>query len=554
MHQPAERAALDLAPAPTLRRRLVFGLAVALTLSSGIARAVLITITSSMMSSGSGAAIPFAGALVTALSLQAASAWLLEAMAAERKRQVAGRLVTMIETAPLVVLENVKLDFVTTVLRSDIPLIAAHEGKVLRGAAAGVAASGALLYLGWIAPKLVVAGLLVMALAFFVAVVVGTVQRRVMMRANEASREWLDLHHTLLRGAKELRLNRQRSNALVYGRLTPKADHFFNLERRVGFLSSMSALVADFLGFSVLGVATIVAYRLEFGRDEIVTFGVVFLYFTMMVGEAVQMVYVARQRPVAEARLGELERKLRESPPEPVKDALLPSKWTTISTEQLQFSRGDDRFHLGPLDVTIHRNTIVFLVGGNGSGKTTFLKLLAGLYAPRDGSLCLGASDIEEDNRSAYRQLFSSVFFDFHLFDGDLSYIAPPLLERANEYLRMLELDGLVQLQSGTFSTVALSQGQKRRLALVNAYLEDREVYLFDEWAADQDPGFKAVFYRRLLPELRARGKTVIAVTHDDRYFDVADQLIKLEDGRLTTDSTEQFMIRLGAVPQAARR
>jgi putative ATP-binding cassette transporter len=67
------------------------------------------------------------------------------------------------------------------------------------------------------------------------------------------------------------------------------------------------------------------------------------------------------------------------------------------------------------------------------------------------------------------------------------------------------------------------------------AYLEDRPVYLFDEWAADQDPLFKEMFYREFLPELKSRGKTVIVITHDDRYFPVADRIIKLENGQVTT-------------------
>ena len=88
-------------------------------------------------------------------------------------------------------------------------------------------------------------------------------------------------------------------------------------------------------------------------------------------------------------------------------------------------------------------------------------------------------------------------------------------------------------MTDGVFSTTRLSRGQRKRLALVTAYLEDRPIYLFDEWAADQDPLFRRVFYQRLLPELKRRGKTVVAVTHDDRYFDAADQLIKLEEGKV---------------------
>ncbi|CDG83359.1 hypothetical protein [Janthinobacterium agaricidamnosum] len=62
-------------------------------------------------------------------------------------------------------------------------------------------------------------------------------------------------------------------------------------------------------------------------------------------------------------------------------------------------------------------------------------------------------------------------------------------------------------------------------------------MYLFGEWAAGQDRLFKRVFYTRLLPDLKARGKTVILITHDDAYFHCADRVIKLEDGHLQSVS-----------------
>lgn len=190
-------------------------------------------------------------------------------------------------------------------------------------------------------------------------------------------------------------------------------------------------------------------------------------------------------------------------------------------------------FVLGPIDATIRRGQIVFIIGGNGSGKTTLAKLITGLYLPESGQVCLDGQPIGEDNREAYRQLFSVVFDDAVIFESLWGLKAANLDERAQEYLRQLELDHVVTVTDGVFSTTRFSRGQRKRLALVTAYLEDRPIYLFDEWAADQDPLFRRVFYQRLLPELKRRGKTVIAVTHDDRYFEAADQLIKLEEGKV---------------------
>jgi putative ATP-binding cassette transporter len=190
-----------------------------------------------------------------------------------------------------------------------------------------------------------------------------------------------------------------------------------------------------------------------------------------------------------------------------------------------------DGFVLGPVDLAVRRGEVVFLVGGNGSGKTTLVKLLTGLYHPDDGAVRLDDRPIGESDSEAYRQLFSVVFADGYLFPTLLG-LDPAVVEaRADEELARLGLGRHVRIEEGAFSTVDLSQGQRRRLALLVACLEDRPICVFDEWAAHQDPHFKKVFYLELLPELRARGKTLIVITHDEDYFATADRVVKLHDG-----------------------
>ncbi|POZ52013.1 cyclic peptide export ABC transporter [Methylovulum psychrotolerans] len=195
---------------------------------------------------------------------------------------------------------------------------------------------------------------------------------------------------------------------------------------------------------------------------------------------------------------------------------------------------GEDRpFTLGPLDLTLQPGEVVFLIGGNGSGKTTLALLLVGLYVPEQGEIRLGGQRISETNRESYRQQFSAVFSDFYLFDSLLGFQGKELDTEARVYLARLQLDHKVSIENGEFSTLDLSQGQRKRLALLVAYLEDRPFYLFDEWAADQDPIFKKIFYTELLPLLKAKGKTVIVISHDDHYFYMADRCLKIEDGAL---------------------
>lgn len=198
--------------------------------------------------------------------------------------------------------------------------------------------------------------------------------------------------------------------------------------------------------------------------------------------------------------------------------------------------QGDSTFSLGPLDLTLYPGELVFIIGGNGSGKSTLVKLLSGLYEPEAGVIQIDDTPITDANRADYRQLFSVIFSDFYLFDRLLGLELRHREGQIQDYLVQLQLEHKVQIEGGKLSTTALSQGQRKRLALLSAYLEDRPIYIFDEWAADQDPLFKDVFYSQLLPELKQRGKTVLVVSHDDRYFDRADRAVKLDFGKVVYD------------------
>jgi len=210
-------------------------------------------------------------------------------------------------------------------------------------------------------------------------------------------------------------------------------------------------------------------------------------------------------------------------------------------THSYRRETSDEVFTLGPIDLELRAGAVTFLIGGNGSGKTTLAKLVTGLYSAEGGHLLLNGVALQDADREGYRQLFSAVFSDFFLFDTLLGIEQLQRDERAQELLVALELDHKLRISGGVFSTTSLSQGQRKRLALLVAYLEDRPVYVFDEWAADQDPSYKEIFYRTLLPELKARGKAVLVITHDDRYFGLADQCVKLEFGKLVATTSNEL-------------
>ncbi|ARV58857.1 ABC transporter ATP-binding protein [Nostocales cyanobacterium HT-58-2] len=205
-------------------------------------------------------------------------------------------------------------------------------------------------------------------------------------------------------------------------------------------------------------------------------------------------------------------------------------------THAYQGDQEESHFTLGPIDLTFHPGELVFLVGGNGSGKSTLAKLITGLYIPESGEIWLDHQLITNENREWYRQHFSAVFSDFYLFERLFGLVSPDLDAQIQHYLVKLQLENKVQIKDRVFSTTNLSQGQRKRLALLTTYLEDRPLYLFDEWASDQDPLFKELFYKQLLPEMKNRGKTVLVISHDDRYFHLADRIVKLDYGKLEYD------------------
>ncbi len=218
----------------------------------------------------------------------------------------------------------------------------------------------------------------------------------------------------------------------------------------------------------------------------------------------------------------------------------LNSSWKYLELKAVTYpyqKEQEDNFILGPINLTLKPKEIIFIVGGNGSGKSTLAKLLTGLYTPETGEVWFDRQQINPQNLEWYRQHFSVIFSDFHLFDRLLGLENIDLDIQAKSYLKQLQLDHKVKVENGKLSTINLSQGQRKRLALLTAYLEDRPIYLFDEWAADQDPIFKKLFYTEFLPKLRDNGKTLLVISHDDHYFHIADRIIKLDYGKIEKDN-----------------
>ncbi|MGP2729435.1 ATP-binding cassette domain-containing protein, partial [Serratia marcescens] len=229
---------------------------------------------------------------------------------------------------------------------------------------------------------------------------------------------------------------------------------------------------------------------------------------------------------------------LRLAEYQPAFPAAVGRPWQTLELRDVVFHYADTEqqpgFAVGPLNLTLRRGELVFLIGGNGSGKSTLAMLLTGLYRPVSGHIVLDGVAQSAADMPDYRRLFSAIFTDFHQFDrlqGPEG--GEPDADLVAIWLERLNMKSKLQFDGTRVTNPQLSQGQRKRLALLLAVAEQRDILLLDEWAADQDPQFRRTFYRELLPELRAMGKTVFAISHDDHYFEHADRLLEMRSGHL---------------------
>ncbi|MBB3256959.1 putative ATP-binding cassette transporter [Paraburkholderia bannensis] len=446
-------------------------------------------------------------------------------------------LSTHIRSAPYRQIETIGAARLQSLASDDAALVATLFASLPIIVMNGAIVAGSLVYLGmlsWRTLLFVAAALGLGSLAFHLAHGRAMVYLRKAGTLQDAS---LGYFGSLIAGAKELKLNRKRGDEFLDKVLSPALESVRSTRVRGMLIYSGASNFGLFLLYVIIGVTTFFFTRYA-GLDAHTSSGfvVVFLYLMVPLDSLLNNLPQVQLARVALERIENAVQQMRNAETPALDNGAAPA-FSRIDVNGLQHSyyheRADEIFQLGPIELSFTPGEIVFLVGGNGSGKTTLAKLLTGLYVAEKGELRIDGHLVDDTSRDAYRQQFSAIFSDFHLFDSLVGLPREGLDRLGNELLKRLHLDHKVRVNDGAFSTRDLSQGQRKRLALVVAYLEDRPFYVFDEWAADQDPAFKDVFYQVLLPDLRARGKTVLAISHDDRYFHLADRRIKLEDGQI---------------------
>lgn len=345
-------------------------------------------------------------------------------------------------------------------------------------------------------------------------------------------------YQSILDGRKELALNRHRARREYRDGFDVAARRY---RHHVTLADRFNGLAINWSNVMVLGTIGLIFY-LALGRgwastSVAATYAVTLLFLRSPLLSTIGTLPAQMGANVALRKIESLDL----TPYEPRFDAPVSrhaGTWQRIELRDVLYRyRADDAteaFSVGPINLTLERGETVFLVGGNGSGKTTLARLLTGLYTPQGGELRIDGEAIDPADAREYQALFAAVLTDFHLFDQLLGNDDRPAdTGLIDEWLERLAIAHKVHVDQYRALHQGLSQGQRKRLALMLALLEQRDVLVLDEWAADQDPQFRRVFYRELLPLLKASGRTIVAITHDDSYFDLADRVLQMESGRL---------------------
>lgn len=399
---------------------------------------------------------------------------------------------------------------------------------------------GCLAYITWLSWLVLVLVLVLMGLAVGSCQLLINQGSKRLTLAREVQDDLYGHLRSLTEGIKELKLNYRRRQAFVQEDLEVTAGRFrrHNIEGLTLFsaTSSWGKLIFFFaIGFVLFSLPKLLTLPAQTLSGYILTF----TYLMLPMDNLINGLPVLSRAGIALAKIESLGLDLAQHAEQESVPPAIHTRWDKLSLNQVSHIYRQDEeegFTFGPVDLTLYPGELVFIIGGNGSGKSTLSKLLTGLYTPSQGEIWLDGERIDSHNREWYRQHFSAVFSDFYLFERLLGLDNPDLDAKARHYLKKLQLEHKVEIHQGHLSTTALSQGQRKRLTLLVAYLEDRPIYLFDEWAADQDPQFREVFYTEFLAGLRNQGKTVLVISHDDHYFHLADRVIKLNYGQIEYD------------------
>ncbi|HHS9744044.1 TPA: multidrug ABC transporter permease/ATP-binding protein [Raoultella ornithinolytica] len=398
---------------------------------------------------------------------------------------------------------------------------------------------GSAAYLAWLSGKMMMVTALWMALTIWGGFVLVARVYRHMATLRETEDKLYHDYQTVLEGRKELTLNRERAEYVFNQLYLPDAREYRHHIIRADTFHLSAVNWSNIMMLGAIGLVFWMANSLGWANTAVAaTYSLTLLFLRTPLLSAVGALPTLLSAQVAFNKLNTFSlAPYRADFPQPEPHP----HWQTLELRDVRFHYPDNSFAVGPINLTLQRGELVFLIGGNGSGKSTLAMLLTGLYQPASGQILLDGQPLAADKPEDYRKLFSAVFTDVWLFDrllGPGGKAADSAL--VDQWMAYLKMTHKLQLDNGRIVDLKLSKGQKKRVALLLALAEERDIILLDEWAADQDPHFRREFYQQLLPLLQQMGKTVFAISHDDHYFQHADRLLEMRSGQLTELTGEE--------------
>jgi cyclic peptide transporter len=439
--------------------------------------------------------------------------------------------------------EEIKEERVRTAIE-DVNTLESFPATFLASFNAAIMIIIAAIYLLWLNALMAV----IMVAIFIILAFVFSRQNRLIAKDIEASRSLGDIYMTnlndLLRGFREIKMNSERSNSIFKDHLTKNRNRFTQYRINAFIKDLAYRLGGEYVFYLVIGgFIFYLPVSISISKETANAFIITILFMVGPINTFVALLNNYTRFRVALKRINKLNGSITKDVKTAEEDStyLLPcNEFKSLALKNVSYEYlgqdGTPSFKLLPFDFTINKGDVIFISGGNGSGKSTFINLLTGIYSPGTGAIYFNDSKITENNIQSYRNKLSCIFMDGHMFNEN--YDNFNLTNTNKQLIALLEkmlLTGVVNLATNDNKLLySLSKGQNKRLALIYSLLENNDIIILDEWAAEQDPEFRKYFYQKIIPHLKEIGKTVIAITHDDSYFSCADRLIKFEYGKIS--------------------
>jgi putative ATP-binding cassette transporter len=454
------------------------------------------------------------------------------------------RLMDQIRHSELLSIEDIGRARIVAAITSDTAVLTQASNMLAFTVQGAVLIVFVAIYVAFLSVAAILTTIVVVSIA---AVIFHQKNRRLVSEKQRAAaweRRLFDRLTDFLDGFKEVRLNSARS-ADLFADAVDVSRTAANIKINTQAETFRMIVTSQISMYVLLGAVVFVAPQFSetLGGAALTKTTTALMFIVGACFGLVQSIPILLNANASADRLVQLENTLRATAAQP-REIPTVKHFDKIEMRNISFRYVDKfseaAFKIGPIDFTLQPGELVFITGGNGSGKSTFLRVLSGLYPADSGEIILDGRHIDNSTRDEYRALMSAIFFDYHLFRR-LYGVPDPDPGEVNRLLGLFRLSEKTGLVEGEFRTLELSGGQRRRLALIVSLLEKRPILLLDEWTAEQDPEFRRKFYDELLPDLMKAGATVVVITHDDRYLDELDlpaRRIRMDEGKIIEQRT----------------